>query len=385
MTSDLLPPAFGDLYRNRRVLVTGHTGFKGAWLCEWLLGLGAQVTGYSLAAPTSPALSELLGLRSRLDHVEADVRDRERLAAVVRAAAPDFVFHLAAQPLVRESYRTPVATFEVNVLGTVHLLEALRGWDRPCAAVLVTSDKCYENRDWLFGYREDDALGGADPYSASKGAAEIAIASWRRSFFASHPVRVASGRAGNVIGGGDWAQDRILPDCIRALSAGQPITVRNPAARRPWQHVLEPLSGYLWLAAVLARPELRPFAPAQYTGAFNFGPGHEANRTVAELVTEVVKHWPGRWEDGSDPRAPHEARWLGLATDKASTLLGWTPVWDFATGVAETLRWYRAVHEGPAGTTEVRTLTAAQIARYTAAAHSLGLPWASGVCQRAML
>jgi CDP-glucose 4,6-dehydratase len=356
--------------------VTGHTGFKGAWLCEWLLALGAEVTGYSLAAPTQPALSDQLDLRHRLRQVEADVRDLSTLTRSLAETAPDFVFHLAAQPLVRESYADPLGTFSTNILGTANVLEALRSLRKPCAAVVITSDKCYENRDWVFGYREEDALGGHDPYSASKGAAEIIIASMRRSFFRDHPVRVASARAGNVIGGGDWAKDRIVPDCVRALQAGQAIPVRNRLATRPWQHVLEPLSGYLWLAAQLAQPSTlhQPSTiNSQLCGAFNFGPHHDANRTVAELVTELLKHWPGRWEDRTDPQAPHEAKLLQLATDKAHALLGWSPVWSFAEAVEHTVTWYRGMRDAPH---QALDLTRQQIQRYQTDATKAGLPWA---------
>jgi len=363
---------FADLYRGRRVLVTGHTGFKGSWLCAWLLRLGAKVTGYSLDPPTDPNVFTQLNLASHVTHHRGDLLDRARLASVVREAEPEFVFHLAAQAVVRESYATPVETFAVNVQGTVHLLDALRALTRPCAVVCVTSDKCYENRHWNFGYREDDALGGHDPYSASKGAAEIAIASFRRSFFARHPVRIASARAGNVIGGGDWARDRIVPDCVRALQAGQAIQVRNPQATRPWQHVLEPLSGYLWLGALLFRPDLAPGPAEALTGPFNFGPGPEANRTVADLVQEFLGHWPGRWEDRSDPNAPHEAALLQLSIDKARALLRWAPVWTFASAVAQTACWYRetaTLSGDPTG------LTSRQIAAYESAAAEARLPW----------
>lgn len=364
-----------DAFRGKRAFVTGHTGFKGAWLCEWLLSLGTEVTGYSLAAPTQPALSDQLDLPRRVRHLTADLLDKERLEDEVKVAQPDFVFHLAAQAIVRESYQKPAETFATNVLGTIHLLEALRRLDRPCAVVIVTSDKCYENRDWLHGYREEDALGGYDPYSASKGAVEIAVASWRRSFFADSPVRIASARAGNVIGGGDWAKDRIVPDCVRALQTGQPIPVRNKVATRPWQHVLEPLSGYLWLAAVLARPELRPYSPELLTSAFNFGPGHDANRSVAELVEEVLRHWPGRWEDRSDPHAPHEAKLLQLATDKAHALLGWSTVWGFREAVRQTVEWYRDTN-GATDPAAVGELTPRQIVQYTTAARAAEVAWA---------
>ena len=358
---------FSGAFRGKTVFVTGHTGFKGAWLCEWLLALGARVIGYSLPPPTQPALYEQLGLARRMERqIFADLRDLPALRVAIAEAQPDFVFHLAAQPLVRESYQEPVDTFSTNVLGTAHVLESLRALEKPCAAVMVTTDKCYENREWVHGYREADPLGGRDPYSASKAAAEIVIASFRASFFGEHPVRIASARAGNVIGGGDWAADRIVPDCARSLAAKRPISVRNPAAVRPWQHVLEPLSGYLWLAARLAEN-------ATLASAFNFGPGHDANRTVAELVAEVLRHWPGRWEDRSDPKAVHEAKLLQLSTDKASALLGWAPAWTFGEGVGETMRWYRAARTKDF---DARRLTTQQIRAYLSAARRRKLPWA---------
>lgn len=363
---------FGGVYAGRKVFVTGHTGFKGAWLAEWLLNLGAQVTGYSLPAPTTPALFTQLGLAERLHHVEGDIRDAAKLTRALHQAQPDFIFHLAAQPLVRESYRTPVDTYATNVMGTLHVLEAARNLDRPCALVCITTDKCYENREWVHGYREEDSLGGYDPYSSSKAAAEIAIAAWRRSFFKGHPVQVASARAGNVIGGGDWAMDRIVPDCVRALQQQQPIAVRNPRATRPWQHVLEPLSGYLWLAARLHQPST---IPTPLASAFNFGPGHDANRCVSELVGEILKHWPGKWVDHSDPHAVHEANLLQLATDKANALLGWAPVWSFAEAVRETIQWYRAT-SADAARRAVHQLTLRQIAEYEIAAAQKQAVWA---------
>ncbi len=364
---------FGGVYAGSRVFITGHTGFKGAWLSEWLLDLGAEVTGFSLAPPTQPSLFEQVGLEQRLKHIHGDIRHGEALARAVQAAQPDFIFHLAAQPLVRESYRSPVETYETNVLGTIHLLAAARALKKPCAVICVTTDKCYENREWVHGYREEDPLGGHDPYSSSKAAAEIAIAAWRRSFFQGHPVKVASVRAGNVIGGGDWAADRIVPDCIRALQQRQPIPVRNKRATRPWQHVLEPLSGYLWLAALMVRPGLGRTPPDALCAAFNFGPGHDANRSVAELVEEVLKHWPGRWEDRSDPNAVHEAGLLQLATDKAHALLGWSPAWTFAEAVQETVAWYRAPQASPA---TLHRLGLKQIRDYSQAARRAALSWA---------
>jgi len=365
---------FGGAYHGSRVFVTGHTGFKGAWLCEWLLDLGAEVTGFSLAPPTQPSLFEQLGLEQRLKHTHGDIREAQTLARAVAGAQPDFIFHLAAQPLVRESYRTPVETYQTNVLGTIHLLEAARNLKKPCAVVCVTTDKCYENREWVHGYREEDPLGGYDPYSSSKAAAEIAIAAWRRSFFQDHPVKVASARAGNVIGGGDWAADRIMPDCIRALQGRQAIPVRNKHATRPWQHVLEPLSGYLWLAALMAKPAWGRVPVERLHGAFNFGPGHDANRSVGDLVEEVLKHWPGRWEDRSDSKAVHEASLLQLTTDKANALLGWAPVWDFAEAVRQTVAWYRTSQTSP---TTLRRLSLKQIREYSQAAQRAALAWAA--------
>ncbi|HVT74533.1 MAG TPA: CDP-glucose 4,6-dehydratase [Lacunisphaera sp.] len=377
MNSSLeLGATFGGIFRGKRVLVTGHTGFKGSWLCEWLLALGADVTGLALAPPTQPALFDQLGLAGRLHDRRGDIRDLATVRAAVAAAQPDFVFHLAAQPLVRLSYEQPVETYATNVMGTIHVLEALRGLSRPCAAVLVTTDKCYENHERPHGYAEGDPLGGHDPYSSSKAACEIAIASWRRSFFARHPVRVASARAGNVIGGGDWALDRIVPDCVRALARGEPIAVRNPGATRPWQHVLEPVGGYLWLAACLAEPR-RAVVAEGLDSAFNFGPGPDANQTVSSLVEEVLKNWPGSWVDKSDPRAVHEATLLQLNMAKAGSLLGWSPVWSFSDAVRQTIGWYRA---NPAGVdpAKVHAFTHAQIESYGRAAAARGLRWAGG-------
>lgn len=365
---------FGGAYAGRKVFITGHTGFKGSWLCEWLLKLGAHVTGYSLPPPTQPALFEQLALAGRVQHLEGDIREAARLTPALRAAQPDFIFHLAAQPLVRESYRTPVETYATNVMGTIHVLEAARSLTRPCALVCVTTDKCYENKEWVHGYREEDPLGGHDPYSSSKAAAEIAIAAWRRSFFLDHTVKVASARAGNVIGGGDWAADRIVPDCVRALRRREAIAVRNPRATRPWQHVLEPLSGYLWLGALLAQPALGRVPPDRLAGAFNFGPGHDANRCVAELVEEVLKHWRGKWADRSEPAAVHEANLLQLTTDKANALLGWAPVWGFEEAVRETIRWYQAAR-GNANPAMLRKLTRSQIADYEGSARRVGVTW----------
>jgi CDP-glucose 4,6-dehydratase len=362
---------FADAFRHKTIWLSGHTGFKGAWLAHWLLRLEARVHGFALEPPAQPALFDLLGLPGRLQHQIADVRDAAAVKQAVQDAQPDFVFHLAAQAILRTSYEQPEETYATNLMGTIHVLEALRQLRKPCAAVIVTTDKCYENREWIHGYREEDPLGGHDPYSSSKAAAEIAVGAWRRSFFAGHPVRIATARAGNVIGGGDWAKDRIFPDCIRALQANQPIPVRNKTATRPWQHVLEPLSGYLWLAARLSQPST---LNSQLASAFNFGPAHESNRTVAELVAEVLKHWPGRWDDRSDPNAVHEAGLLQLATDKAHALLGWSPVWNFPAAIEQTVQWYRETAKAPQ---TAPALTSHQIEQYEADAARAGLPWAA--------
>jgi CDP-glucose 4,6-dehydratase len=342
-----------DFWSGKRVLLTGHTGFKGSWLALWLSELGAQVTGVGLEPDTSPHLFEQLQLEQRLHrHHLADIRDIQELAAIAESAQPEVVLHLAAQPLVRRSYRDPLGTWAINVQGSLNLLEALKPLQDPCAVVMVTTDKVYANQEWDYGYRETDRLGGHDPYSASKAAAEIAIASWRRSFCgpASHQsthLEIATARAGNVIGGGDWAEDRIVPDAMRSLAAGDPIPVRNPAATRPWQHVLEPLSGYLRLAEELAAGHGREAAANPYADAFNFGPHLEANRPVRELIGEALLHWPGQWDDLSDPEAPHEAGRLHLQVDKAHHQLGWQPRWGFAETVKRTVDWYRTVHQVP--------------------------------------
>ncbi len=390
---------FANIYAGKRVLLTGHTGFKGAWMAEWLLALGAEVTGFALPPPTSPSLFAQLELASRLHHIEGDVRDLAAVRAAFAASRPDFVFHLAAQPLVRLSYEQPTETFATNVVGTANVLEAARlaaDPGRPCAVVAITTDKCYQNREWVHSYREEDPMGGHDPYSASKGAAELVIASYRDSYFSapSSSVRLASARAGNVIGGGDWALDRIVPDCIRALAKSESIPVRNKVATRPWQHVLEPLSGYLWLGAALAArsgnadalssdaqhrneslvpPCAFPYPPTTYASAFNFGPALASNRTVTELVQEILKHWPGHWEDKSDPHAVHEAKLLNLATDKAHHFLGWSPAWSFGETIARTVAWYSAA---TVQSTDIHALTIAQITAYTESAHAAGLSWA---------
>ncbi len=329
-------------FAGKKIFLTGHTGFKGSWLTAWLAELGADITGYSL--PGEAWLFDRLGLAKKMLDLRGDIRDLPELQEALVEAEPDYVFHLAAQPLVRLSYRQPLETWAVNVQGTAHLLESCRALANRAAVVCVTTDKCYLNREWLQAYREDDPLGGHDPYSASKAAAEMVVASYRASFFSApgSPVRLASARAGNVIGGGDWADDRLVPDCVRALQKSELIRVRHPGSTRPWQHVLEPLGGYLVLAAALIRePAGSPLA-----SAFNFGPGLASNRPVSDLVEAIVRHWPGKWEAAADPAGPHEAGKLNLATDKAFHLLGWQPVWAFDETIRQTVEWYRREVEG---------------------------------------
>ncbi|MCC6007838.1 MAG: CDP-glucose 4,6-dehydratase [Rhodobacteraceae bacterium] len=340
-------------WAGRRVLVTGHTGFKGAWLSHWLLRLGCEVHGLALPPDTTPALFDQLGLARRMAHRIGDIRTPGLVEARVAEVQPDAIFHLAAQPLVLRSYADPVETWATNVMGTLHLLEGARALRRPCALVVVTTDKVYENREWPHPYRESDRLGGHDPYSASKAAAELVAASHARAFLRDGPVRLATARAGNVIGGGDWAENRILPDLARALAAGRELPVRNPGAIRPWQHVLDPLAGYLALAA-------RMLEGVPVPEAVNFGPEPADQASVARLVGLALSHWPGRWQDASDPTAPHEAGRLALSIELARTDLHWTPRWGLQDAVARTIEWYRAVHEGA----DPRTLTDAQIAAF---------------------
>lgn len=333
-----------SFWKGKKVFLTGHTGFKGSWLSTWLLELGAEVIGLSLPPNTQPALFEQLELDKHITHHLGDIRDADLVSRLIQESQPDVVFHLAAQPLVRLSYLEPVETWNANVMGTIHVLEALRNISHPCVAIFITTDKCYENREWIYGYRENDHLGGRDPYSSSKAGAELAIASWRNSFFndSQCPVKIASVRAGNVIGGGDWAKDRIVPDAIRSLQKQEIIPVRNPQATRPWQHVLEPLSGYLLLAEEIyqALTEDDVDSLTQLCNAFNFGPLLSSNRTVENLVVEILRHWPGDWQDQSNPNAPHEAGLLNLVTDKAYHHLGWRPRWNFSTTIERTVLWY---------------------------------------------
>jgi CDP-glucose 4,6-dehydratase len=333
--------------RGKRVFVTGHTGFKGAWLCLWLDGLGARVTGYALSPPTEPNLFTICGIEQLLDrHYEADIRDESRLLAAMRQCEPDVVLHFAAQSVVREGYRSPRETFDVNVMGTASVLECVRKLDRPCTVLAITSDKCYENREQVWGYRECDPMGEKDPYSASKGAAELVINSYRHSFFPperleKHGVKLASARAGNVIGGGDFTSDALVVDAITALAKKKPIQVRNPNALRPWNHVLQALSGYLHLVSrMLVSDDL------QLSTGWNFGPMPGNELPTREIVGMLIEEWgSGTWVDASDPNQPHESQILRLSIDKAMWELGWRPRWNLRRSLQETVRWYAAYFE----------------------------------------
>ncbi len=345
-----------DFWRGKRVLVTGHTGFKGAWLVLWLKRRGALVTGVALPPATQPSLFELARVDAGIDHHFGDIRDAGALAQIVRAARHEIVFHLSAQALVRLSYREPLQTFGSNVMGTAHLLDALRDLAGVRVAVMVTTDKVYHNREWHYPYREDEALGGHDPYSASKAASELVIASYRDAFLAEQGVAVASARAGNVIGGGDWSEDRLLPDAVRARQAGRVLEIRRPEAIRPWQHVLEPLAGYMALAQQLwARPEL--------AGAYNFGPAPNQAATVREVVELAhIAYGTGEVSYQNDSPGPHEAGCLTLEVAKVRLALGVKPRLDLTRAVHDTLDWYRDQHQGA----DARALCEAQIAAFEA-------------------
>jgi CDP-glucose 4,6-dehydratase len=345
----------------KKVFLTGHTGFKGSWLTLWLQALGARVTGFALAPDTTPNLFTLGRVQDGIESIIGDIRDRALLAEAMNAASPDIVIHMAAQPLVRESYVTPVETYETNVMGTVHVLDAIRQVPGVRSVVIVTTDKCYENREWEWGYRENEAMGGYDPYSSSKGCAELVTSAYRNSFFnpatyAKHGVAVASGRAGNVIGGGDWAADRLIPDIMRAISRGETVNIRNPHAIRPWQHVLEPLSGYLILAERLYTDGPR------FADAWNFGPNDSDAQPVQAIVERLTSEWGdgARWSlDGGEH--PHEATFLKLDCSKARARLGWRPRWDLNHTLDSIVAWYKAA----ARNEDVKAVTLAQIDKYT--------------------
>lgn len=348
-------------WSGKKVFVTGHTGFKGSWLSLWLQQLGAKVTGYALQPPTNPSLFEVAQVAQGMTSVIGDIRDVAKLHDSMRQASPDIVIHMAAQPLVRRSYVDPVETYSSNVMGTVHLLESVRRIPSVRAVVNVTSDKCYENKEWVWGYRENEPMGGFDPYSSSKGCAELVTAAYRNSFFnaekySQHQVALATARAGNVIGGGDWAEDRLIPDILRAIQYGQCVNIRNPHATRPWQHVLEPLSGYLTLAE-----KLFTHGPA-FAGAFNFGPAEEDAKPVQYIVEQLTQNWGNgaAWHHDGGTH-PHEAHYLKLDCSKARTLLGWRHRWDLSQALQAIIDWHKAHQSNQ----DLRALCIRQIQNYS--------------------
>lgn len=365
---------FDKVYRNSKVLVTGNTGFKGSWLSAWLLHLGAEVYGISDGIPTRPSNFETLAQGDRITYTEIDVRDTDGLADVVARIAPDFVFHLAAQAIVSVSYDDPIRTLSTNVMGTASVLEALRRSGHECTAVIITSDKCYDNVEWSWGYRETDRLGGKDPYSASKGGAELVVKTYHHSYFRKDDstVNILSARAGNVIGGGDWAPDRIVPDCIRAWSEDRPVEVRSPDATRPWQHVLEPLSGYLRAGEMLRKN------PALCGESYNFGPAADQLHTVLELLRAIGKDWSVKDSDElftiDRNSSFHEAGLLKLNCDKALNDLQWTPSLSFEQTSSFTATWYKKFYDG---SSDMYAFTVEQIERYTDLARDLEQPWTS--------
>jgi CDP-glucose 4,6-dehydratase len=348
-----------NFWRGKRVLLTGHTGFKGSWLVMWLNRLGAKVTGISLPPNTTPNLFKLANIHDLCDSHFCDICDAEKLAMLIKKAQPEIVFHLAAQPLVRESYRLPIETFSTNVMGTAHVLNALRGLDGVLAAVMVTTDKVYRNNEWSWAYREDDVLDGYDPYSSSKAASEIVISSYRHAYLAAQGVAVASARAGNAIGGGDWSADRLIPDAVRAWQAGKPLTIRNPNSIRPWQHVLEPLAGYLTLATAMATS--KKSKDNNLCSAFNFGPHIDATASVKEVIKLAQMSYGSGMVDFEDHiDGPHEASVLTLDAAKARSLLNIRPQWSLAEAIQRTMDWYRAQHQGA----DAQTLCEVNIAEY---------------------
>lgn len=364
---------FHNIYKDKKVFVTGHTGFKGSWLCQWLALLGANVTGYALPPETKPSLFQTANIEKKINSIEGDIRDFGKLKKAIEQSSPEIVFHLAAQPIVRRSYSSPRETYEVNVMGTVNLLEALKSSKTVKAVINVTSDKCYENKEWFYGYRENDAMGGYDPYSSSKGCSELVTSAYRSSFFSvekygiNHTVSLASARAGNVIGGGDWAEDRLIPDCVRSLSAEKTIIIRNPHATRPWQHVLEPLSGYLWLGAeMISQPKI-------FSQAWNFGPSDEDIWTVENVVKQVISCWgKGNYEIQGDSQL-HEAKLLKLDIGKARMSLKWKPVYPAQEAIQQTTQWYYEFYSSVNFNAENAMIL--QIQNYEKSAKNLCLEW----------
>lgn len=358
-----------NIYKNKRILITGHTGFKGSWLALWLYELGAEVLGYSLEPPTNPNLFSTIKLDKKIHHVIGDIRDEEKLTKIFQDFKPEIVFHMAAQPLVRLSYKEPKLTYETNIMGTVNVYEAIKKTDSVKVVITITSDKCYENKEWIYGYRENDPMGGYDPYSSSKGCVELITSAYRNSYFNNSGVAIASVRAGNVIGGGDWAEDRLIPDCIRSLSKNEIILIRNPEAIRPWQHVLEPLSGYLWLGVLMLKDKNK------FNSGWNFGPNDSDIITVEEMVKLSIKYWgSGEYKIDSSIH-PHEAKLLKLDTSKAFMKLKWKPVYDIYTAIEKTINWYKAYYNNEK---DMLSYTVNQINEYIESAKRKKLLWSEG-------
>jgi CDP-glucose 4,6-dehydratase len=361
MNNNSTTQLFSAFYKGKKVFITGHTGFKGSWLCLWLHSLGAKIIGYALKPPTNPSLFELCRIDQLVQSTIADIKDGVNLTNSMLAAKPEIVIHMAAQPLVRDSYKIPVETYATNVMGTVNLFEATRHCKTVKAVINVTTDKCYENKEWIWGYRENEPLGGYDPYSNSKACSELVTSAYRNSYFnpkdhATHGVGVASARAGNVIGGGDWASDRLVPDCIRAILKTEKVIIRNPEAIRPWQHVLEPLAGYLMLAQKLYEDGPR------YSGAWNFGPDDSDAKPVEWLVKELCAKWGNNASYALDTRKhPHESHYLKLDCSKAREVLGWRPLWDIEKALDSIIEWTKAY----AGRKDVTATCMGQIAAYS--------------------
>ncbi|PRR82855.1 CDP-glucose 4,6-dehydratase [Clostridium vincentii] len=358
---------FKDEYRGKKVLITGHTGFKGAWISIWLKSLGAEVIGYSLEAPTEPSLFKICKLDDKITSIVGDVRDEKKLKDVFQKYKPEIVFHLAAQPLVRLSYNEPRMTYETNVMGTVNVLEAARNVDSVKAVIIITTDKCYENKEWVYGYRETDPMGGYDPYSSSKGCVELVTASYINSFYKEKGIALASVRAGNVIGGGDWAEDRVIPDFARSVSEKKSIVIRNPLAKRPWQHVLEPLSGYLWLGALMLKDK------EKYSSSWNFGPRDTDSLNVDEILNLAIKSW-GKGNIIIDKNEqPHEANLLKLDISKVKAYLKWYPVYEVNKAVDKTIQWYKSYYDNKSENMYAYTLK--QIQEYEIEARIQNLIW----------
>ncbi len=355
--------SFKNIYKGKKILVTGHTGFKGSWLSLWLKELGAEVIGYALEPNTQPSLFKILELEKEINHITGDIRDENHLKKVFKENKPDIVFHLAAQPLVRRSYKEPKLTYETNIIGTVNLFEAVRETPSVQVVLNATSDKCYENKECDYSYKETDAMGGYDPYSSSKGATELVISAYRNSFLKN--ISVSSARAGNVIGGGDWSEDRLIPDCIRYLVKDEKIIIRNPEAVRPWQFVLEPISGYLWLGA------LSWLNPKKYSEGWNFGPENEGNLSVENIVKKILELWGhGKYEINLD-YSLHEAKLLMLDINKAKSVLNWQPVYKVITAIENTIEWYKAYYDNNSMT----EYSINALKRYSLKAKELNIEW----------